>query len=161
MCIFKNKWTKFTPTTEYLSAVKDLTSVDKLYQFIQQFKRKEDETDYWQTPEETLNRLTYDCDDTMRFTIDVLVRIIGIKEARGVIHFGYNKARSKGKKGHAITVFPYQGKLAMFSNRSFKSGFDSYEDACKYTYPDGLKSMTIRDWQGKILSRKYRLIGVF
>jgi len=160
MCIFKNKWTKFTPTKEYLDAVKGLTSVAKLYQFIQQFKRKEDITDYWQTPEETLNRMTYDCDDTMRFTVDVLKRVMRI-EAKGVIHYGYDKARFKGKRGHAITVFPYRGKLAMFSNREFKTGYNSYIEACKYTFPNGLKSMIVRDWQGKVLSKKSKLFGTF
>ena len=54
MCFIKNKWTKFTPTQEYLDRVKGLTTVAKLLKFIQQFKRKEDVKDYWQTPEETL-----------------------------------------------------------------------------------------------------------
>jgi len=161
MCIFKNKWRPFIPTTEYLSAVKDLTTVDKLYQFIQQFKRKEDVKDYWQDPEETLILLTYDCDDSMRFCVDVLKRVMGI-DAKGVISSGYNKARWGNKKHcHAITVFPYNGKLALFSNRELKTDYNSHIEACKYTFPDGLKSMTIRDWQGKILSRKYKLIGVF
>ena len=161
MCFKKDKWTKFTPTNEYLSAVKDLTSVAKLYQFIQQFKRKEDVTDYWQTPEETLKRMTYDCDDTMRFTVDVLVRIIGIKKARGIISSGYDNTRWGNKKQcHAITVFPYRGKFALFSNRELKIGYDSYEDACRYTFPQ-LKSMEIRDWQGKVLNRKYKIFGVF
>jgi len=161
MCFTKNKWTKFVPTTEYLSAVKGLTSVAKLHEFIQQFKRKEDIKDYWQTPEETLRLLTYDCDDAMRFTVDVLVRIIKV-EAQGVISVGYNKERwGNVKKGHAITVFEWQGKYALFSNRSFKSGFDSYESACKDMFKDGLKKMVVYDWQGKIESKKSRLIGTF
>ena len=40
MC-FKNKWTEFEPTKEYLDKIKELTSIAKLYEFIQQFKRKE------------------------------------------------------------------------------------------------------------------------
>ena len=97
----------------------------------------------------------------MRFTVDVLKRIMNI-EARGVEHYGYNQILwGNKKKGHAITVFPYYGKLAMFSNKEFKTGFNSYEDACRYTFPDGLKSMIVRDWQGKILSKKSKLIGTF
>ena len=164
MCIFKNKWTKFTPTDEYLSAVKGLTSIAKLHEFIQQFKRKEDVTDYWQTPEETLILLTYDCDDAMRFCVDVLKRVMGI-DAKGIISSGYDFARWGNKiwnvKCHAITVFPYQEKYALFSNREFKEGFDSYEDACKDTFIDGLKSMKVRDWQGKIESKRSKIIGTF
>lgn len=163
MCIsiFKNKWTKFTPTAKYLSAIKDLTTVDKLYQFIQQFKRKEDIKDYWQTPEETLILLTYDCDDSMRFTVDVLKRVMGI-EARGVIQSGYNYERwGKAKHCHGITVFPYRGKLAVLSNKSLYTDINSYEEAGYITFKDGLKYQEIRDWQGKILSRKFRLFGVF
>jgi len=163
MC-FKNKWTKFKPTTEYLSAVKDLTTVDKLYHFIQKFKRKEDVKDYWQDPEETLILLTYDCDDSMRFTVDVLKRVMGI-DAKGIISSGYDFARWGNKiwnvKCHAICVFPYNGKFALFSNMEFKSGYNSYEDACKYTFPGGLKSMVVRDWQGKVESRKFKLFGTF
>ena len=163
MCL-KKKWTEFTPTKEYLKAVEDLITVAKLYLFIQQFKRKEDVKDYWQTPEETLERLTYDCDDSMRFTVDVLVRVMKI-DAKGIISSGYDFARWGNKiwnvKCHAITVFPYQGKYALFSNRELKTGYGSYEDACKYTFPDGLKTMTVRDWQGKVESRKYKLFGVF
>jgi len=160
MC-FRNKWTKFLPSKKYLDTVKDLTSVAKLHTFIQQFKRKEDIKDYWQTPEETLNRLTYDCDDVMRFTVDVLVRVIK-KEAVGMAHYGYNKALwGNEKMGHAITVFPYQGKLAIFSNKELKTGFDSYTDAGHYTFKDGLKSYIIRDYLGKILSKKSKLVGTF
>ena len=161
MCFKKDKWTKFEPTKEYLDAVEGLTSIKKLDDFIQQFKRKEDVTDYWQDPEETLILLTYDCDDSMRFCVDVLVRVMKI-DAKGIISSGYNKARwGNVKKGHAITVFKWQGKYGVFSNRVFKSGFDSYIDACKYTFPDGLKYMEVRDWQGKIESKRSKWFGVF
>ncbi len=142
---------------KYLDAVKGLTSVPKLHQFVQQFQYTGEKGDHWQDPEEFLRNEHLDCDDFMRFTIDVLVRIIGIKEARGVIHYGYKNGK---KLGHAITMFPYHSKLAMFSNRSLKTGFDSYEDACRYTF-SRLKTIEIRDWQGKILSRKHQWFGTF
>jgi len=105
--------------------------------------------------------ISHNCDDFMRFTVDVLKRVMGI-EARGVISSGYNKKRwGKKKYCHAITVFPYRGKFALFSNNAFRAGFADYTDACKYTFPDGLKFMEIRDWQGKILERKYNWIGIF
>jgi hypothetical protein len=161
MCFQKDKWTKFTPTNKYLSAIKDLTSVARLYSFIQQFKRKEDKKDYWQTPGETLILLTYDCDDSMRFTVDVLKRVMGI-EAKGVIQSGYNYERwGKVKHHHAITVFPYRGKLAVFSNKKLYIGINSFEEAGYLTFPDGLKYQEIRDSEGKILSRKHKWIGTF
>jgi len=161
MCIFKNKWIKFTPTDKYLQVVKDLTSVAKLHNFIMQFQYTGEKGDVWQTPEEFLKNKHLDCDDFMRFTVDVLVRIIKI-DAKGVISSGYDKTRWGNKKlCHAITVFPYRGKLALFSNMEFKTGYNSYEDACKYTFPDGLKYMEIRDWQGKVLSRKFKIFGTF
>lgn len=160
MCI-RNKWTKFIPSNEYLTLVKDITSVTKLHEFIQRFKRKEDKADYWQTPEETLRLLTYDCDDSMRFTIDVLKRVMGI-EAEGVIQSGYNYKRwGKVKYCHAITIFPYQGKFAVFSNRKLYIGINNYEEAGYLTFPNGLKYQEIRDWQGKILEKKYKWFGVF
>jgi len=158
MC-FKNKWQPFTPTKEYLDVVKDLTSIKKLHEFLKQYTWVSEVKDYWKTPYEFMLE-SGDCEDFARFAVDVLVRIIKV-EARFVIYNGYNKARWQGKKGHAVCVFPYRGKLAMFSNSSFKSGFDSYKDAGHYTFPDGLKYMECRDWTGKILEKKYKWIGIF
>ena len=161
MCIFKDKWTKFTPTGEYLSVVKSLTSVNKLYDFVQKFQYTGEKGDVWQTPEEFLKNEHLDCDDFMRFTVDVLRRVIGI-EAKGVIHSGYDKARWGNKiKHHAICVFPYQGKLAMFSNKELFTGLGSYENAGRITFPDGLKYQELRDWQGKILEKKRQWFGTF
>ena len=161
MCIFKNKWTKFTPTESYLDVVKSLTSVTKLYDFIQQFKYTGEKGDIWQTPEEFLKNEHLDCDDFMRFFVDVLKRVMGIN-AKGVIHSGYNKAKWGDKiKHHAICIFPYQNKLAIFSNKELFTGLSSYEEAGHITFPDGLKYQEIRDWQGKILSRKFKLFGTF
>ncbi len=163
MC-FKNKWTKFIPTDKYLSIVSELTSVTKLHNFIQKFQYTGEKGDHWQDPEEFLKNEHLDCDDFMRFTVDVLKRVMVI-EARGIISSGYDKTRWGNKiwnvKCHAITVFPYNGKFALFSNMEFKSGYNSYEDACKDTFPDGLKIMIVRDWQGKIISRKFKLWGTF
>ena len=167
MCFKKqpDKWTKFEPTQKYLDTVKGLTSIAKLYQFIQQFQYTGEKGDVWQTPEEFLKNEHLDCDDFMRFTVDVLVRIIKIKEARAIISSGYDFARWGNKiwnvKCHAITVFPYQGKFALFSNNEFKTGFDSYEDACKYTFPGGVKYMVVRDWQGKVIEKRYKWFGTF
>ena len=163
MCL-KNKWTKFDPTQNYIDTVKVLTSVVKLREFLKDYKYTGEKGDVWQTPEEFLKNEHLDCDDFMRFTADVLKRIMNI-EAKGVISSGYNKARWGNKiwnvKAHAITVFPYSGKLDMFSNQYFHSGFSSYEDACKYTFPDGLKSIEVRDWEGKVESRRFKAIGTF
>jgi len=155
----KDKWQQFTPTQEYLDAVKDLTSIRKLHEFLKQYTWVSEVKDYWKTPYEFMLD-SGDCEDFARFAVDVLVRIIKV-EARFVIYNGYNKARWQGKKGHAVCVFPYRGKLAMFSNSSFKSGFNDYIEIGHYIYPDGLKSMEIRDWQGKILKKKSKLIGTF
>jgi len=158
MC-FKNKWQPFTPTQEYLDVVKDLISIKKLHEFLKKYTWVSEVKDYWKTPYEFMLD-SGDCEDFARFAVDVLVRIIKV-EARFVIYHGYNKARWQGKKGHAVCVFPYRGKLAMFSNNSFKSGFDSYIDAGHYTFPDGLKFMEIRDSEGKILSKRNQWIGKF
>jgi len=166
MCIgiLKNKWTKFEPTTEYLSVVEPLTSVAILQRFLQNFQYTGEKGDVWQTPEEFLKNEHLDCDDFMRFNVDVLKRVMGV-EARGVIQSGYNKKYWGNKiwnlKCHAICIFPYQSKLGMFSNKGLYTGINSYEDAGKITFPDGLKSQVIRDWQGKVLSRKFKLFGTF
>ena len=163
MCIglLKNKWTKFEPTAEYLQVVKPLTSITKLQEFLKQFQYTGEKGDVWQTPEEFLKNEHLDCDDFMRFNVDVLKRVMGI-EARGVIHSGYNKA-SWGNKMmcHAICVFPYQGKLGLFSNKQLFTGLSSYEGAGHITFPDGLKYMEVRSWQGKVVERKFKIFGTF
>jgi len=95
MCIgiLKNKWKDFEPTKQYLSVVSGLTSVSKLYKYIQRFKYVSDKGDYWQTPVETLERGTFNCEDMARFTLDALVRIQRKEGARFVIHSEYNKKR--------------------------------------------------------------------
>lgn len=164
MCIFRNKWKDFEPTKQYLSIVSGLTSVTKLHNYSQKFKYIAEKGDYWKTPIEFLNDGGGDCEDFARFTLDVLHRILDI-EGKFVIQSGYNKASWGNKiwnvKCHAICVFEWQGKFGVFSNNQLYAGIDNYENAGKILFVDGLKSQIVRDWQGKILSRKYKLIGVF
>lgn len=161
MCFTKDKWRSFTPTKEFLEAIKDLTSIKKLHEFLKTYTWIKEIKDYWKTPEEFLLE-SGDCEDFSIFALYVLAIIIGIKEARFLFHNGYDYERwGKVKKGHAICVFPYRGKLAIFNNNRFKSGFESYEEAGHYIFPDGLKYQEVRDWEGKVLSRKFKLFGTF
>lgn len=165
MCISKrrwaNSWTKFEPTSKYLLAVRDLTSITKLHDFLQDYEYTGEKGDIWQTPEEFLKNEFLDCDDFMRFNVDVVKRIIKI-ESRGIIHSGYNKKRWGNEiVHHGICVFPYQGKLGMFNNRRLILGIESYEDAGRITFLDGLKGQQVRDPEGKILSDKYKWFGTF
>lgn len=156
----KGKWQKFEPTKEFLEAIKDLTSIKKLHEFLKTYTWVKEVKDYWKTPEEFLLK-SGDCEDFSIFALYVLVKI-GIKEARLLIHHGFNHDRwGKEKKGHAVCAFPYRGKLAIFSQNKFKSGFESYEDAGHYTFPDGLKYQEVRDNEGKILEKKSKLVGTF
>ncbi len=154
MCFVKNKWTKFTPSDKYLQVVKGLTSVIKLRNFIQKFQYTGEKGDIWQTPEEFLRNEHLDCDDFARFTVDVLVRIIGIKDARFIAYY-------TGSKGHAVCVFPYRNKYSVFSNKQLLHSFANYTDIGHYFFTKGFKRMVVRDWQGKILEKKYKWIGKF
>lgn len=164
MCIFINKWRDFEPTKEYLLVVNGLTSVTKLHNYLKRFKPKAEKgwNDYWKTPLEFIENKDEpnDCEDFARFTLDVLHRILNIK-AKFVIHSGYDKERWKMAKWHAICVFPYRGKLAVFNFNQLHTGLDSYEDAGRITFPDGLKRQQVRDWQGKILEKRYQIFGTF
>lgn len=161
MCISRKKWTDFKPSPAYFRAVEGLTTVALLHLFIRCFQYTgESGKDVWQNPEEFLRNFELDCDDFMRFTCDVLKRIMGI-DAVGIVQSGYNKEYLKGLGCHAITVFPHEGKLAVFSNNHLYFGLDSYEDAGKILFVDGLKSQVVYNWQGKILSRRFKAIGTF
>ena len=163
MCIStRKKWGKFDPSPVYLRAVEGLTTVELLHLFIECFQYTgESGKDVWQTPEEFLRNFELDCDDFMRFTCDVLKRIMGI-EAIGMVHSGYDIVKWGNQMCcHAITVFPFEGKLAVFSNDYLYIGIDSYEEAGHLTFKDGLKSWVLYDWQGKVLARRIKLIGTF
>lgn len=162
MCISKRKkWDKFNPSPVYLRAVEGLTTVGLLHLFIQCFQYTgESGKDVWQTPEEFLRNFEIDCDDFMRFCCDVLKRVMGI-DAVGIVQTGYNKEYLKGLGCHAICVFPYEGKLGVFSNDYLYLGIDSYEDAGKILFVGGLKSQVVYDWQGNVLSRRFKAIGTF
>lgn len=163
MCISKRKkWGKFNPSSAYLRAVEGLTTIAKLHLFIRCFQYTgESGKDVWQNPEEFLRNFELDCDDFMRFTCDVLKRIMGI-DAVGIVQNGYYETSSGIEFGcHAITVFPHQGKLGVFSNDYLYLGIDSYEDAGKILFVKGLKSQVVYEWQGNVLSRRFKAIGTF
>ena len=86
MCIFFNKWKSFEPITQYLSIVSGLTTITKLHNYLKQFKWQGEKAwkDYWKTPIEFIENKdnNNDCEDFARFAVDVLVRIMGITEAR-------------------------------------------------------------------------------
>jgi len=162
MCIFFNKWKDFEPNEKYLLVVSELTSVSKLYQYSQRFKYIAEKKDKWKTPIEFMDDGGGDCEDWAKWYVDILVRIVGIEEVRFVIHSGYNKKRWGEKvECHAICVFPYQGKLALFSNNKFRTGYKDHIETGHYTFPDGLKYQEIRDWQGKVLEKKRKWFGTF
>ena len=167
MC-FKNKWKDFEPTKQYLSIVSGLTSVTKLHNYLKQFKWQGEKwwKDYWKTPWEFIENKdnNNDCEDFARFTLDVLHRILNIK-GRFVIHSGYDKKRCGNKiwnvKCHAICVFPFKDKFGVFSNNELYTGIDSYEDAGKILFKDGLKYQEVRNYKGKVLEKRLKIFGTF
>jgi len=162
MCFKKDKWKDFEPTQKYLDTIKHIKTITELDYFLDRITPTSDDKDYWQTPEETLNRGKGDCEDFSRLALDILIRIIKIEEARFVIHSGYDKARwGDKKKCHAICVFEWQGKFGVFSNNQLYIGLSGYEGAGKLTFKDGLKYQEVRDSEGKIESKKSQWIGTF
>lgn len=162
MCIFKDKWIKFTPTGGYLAIVKELTTITKLHRYILNYKYISEKGDYWKTPIEFINDGGGDCEDFERFAIDVLVRVQKRKNIRSLHYYGYQLIKGKRvKTGHAVTVFPYNEKYSVFSNRSLLHQYNNYIDIGHEFYPDGLKRMEIRDWQGNVLETKRNWLGVF
>ena len=158
MCIgiFKNKWQKFTPTQKYLDTVKYVKTVAELDYFLDRIKYVSDDKDYWQTPEETINRGAGDCDDFARLALDILVRIQKRNDVRFVIYAGYNK--NDKYNAHAVCVFPYDGKYNVFSNSQYYTHKDNYIDVGHIFYPK-LRYMVVRNSEGKVISRKFKLWG--
>lgn len=106
--------------------------------------------------------ISHNCEDWARWYVDILVRIQKKEDARFIIHSGYNKARWGDElHHHAICVFKYQGKYAVLDVKQFASGYESHLATGYRMFPDGITRMEIRDWQGKILEKKRKWIGVF
>ncbi|MBA7544282.1 hypothetical protein ES705_36634 [subsurface metagenome] len=174
MCWFDlqaRRWQQFKPSEEYLSIVSGFTTVEKLHNYIKRFHYEWDVIkilwwkflwDYWQDPEQTLKREAGDCEDSAIFNADVLGRVKNI-DAKLILFFGYNRKRFGWKfwMGHAVCVFPYQGKYSVFCNQSLYHNSDNYLQIGHRYYPDGLKYMEVRDWRGNLISRKVKLFGVF
>ena len=163
MCFPKDKWQKFTPTNEYLSAVAKLDTIEKLHYFmIRNLRYIPDTKDYWQTPEETIIRCAGDCEDMAIFAQDVLVRVQKVDNVRWIAYDGYYMKDGKKKRsGHAVCVFPVDEEYSFFSNNSLLEGFESYVQIGHESYPLGLKKMEIRNWQGKMIDMRVRWIGTF
>ena len=163
MCFAKDKWRQFEPTEDYLLAVNQLDTIEKLHNYMKMNLRYvSDVKDYWQTPVETFMRGAGDCEDMARFAIDVLVRVQKLDNVRFIIYVGYYmKNGKKRKSGHAVCVFPDGEKYNFFSNNSLLKGFESYVDIGHESYPLGLKKMEIRNWQNYLIDLRYRLFGTF
>jgi len=160
MCFAKDKWKSFLATTKYLNVIKELDTVEKLYLYTRWFNFIADVKDMWKTPVEMLDDRFGDCEDFARWYVDILVRVIKIDEARFIVYNGLNSR--KEFTGHGVCVFPYKGKLAMFTNNvPLILGFKDFIEAGHYFYPNGLKRMEIRDSGGKILSKRRKYIGTF
>ena len=161
MCFKKpDKWKSFLATTEYLLEVGELDTVEKLYLYTRWFTFIPDKKDYWKTPVEMLNDRKGDCEDFVRWYVDILVRVIGITGARFVELYGYNT--KKEYTGHVVCIFPYQGTLCVFTNNvAIRTGYKDFIEIGRIFFAKGLKRMIIIDWQGKIVEKKYKLIGTF
>lgn len=106
--------------------------------------------------------VSHNCEDFARFAIDVLVRVQKRKSVRFICYFGYQLVNGKMvKTGHAVTVFPHNEKYSVFSNNSLLHQYNNYIDIGHEFYPDGLKRMEIRDWQGNVLETKRKWFGMF
>ena len=161
MC-FRRKWTKFVPTQKYLDTVKYIKTISELDYYLDRIVYTSEKADIWQTPEETLNRGKGDCDDFARLALDILVRVQKRKDVRFVIHTGYYEEDGKDKYGgHAVCVFPYNGKYSLFSNYQCYHNRSDYIDIGHIFYSKGLKYMEVRNDEGKVISRKFKLWGTF
>lgn len=166
-----NKWKNWKPTDEYLSAVKNFNTITKLQTLMVKFKYKWDKTkilfweilwDSWQMPDESLVKMEGDCDDAAILALDILGRVQNKTDSKFLMFFGYyNKEGKRKMNGHCVTAFTYNNKFSIFSNNQLEHGFTSFEEIGKRYYPLGLKYLESRTWQGKVLSRKFKIFGMF
>ena len=169
-----NKWKNWKPSADYLSYIKFVDTVPKLHSFMQKFTYKWDTItilfwkvlwDNWQMPDESLKKygMKGDCEDAAILALDILGRIQKKEDAKLIVSFGYRMIDNKRKyDGHVVTAFDNSsGKYDIFTNNTMEYNFDDLLDIGHRFYPLGLKYQEIRDWRGKVLSRKFKLFGVF
>ena len=160
--VVKSKWKKFTPTAQYLAVVEDIKTINQLDTFMDKIKYVSEKVDKWDTPEEVILNGSCDCDGYARLAMDILERVQNRKDVRFVYYEGYYMEDGKQKRSaHAVAVFTYLGKLAVFDNNRLMINKDSYEDIGHIFYPKGLKYVTIINSKGKIVSSRHLWFGTF
>ena len=167
-----NRWRKWKPTDDYLLAVQGVDTSAKLQTLMKKFVYKWDTIkflfwtilwDNWQMPDESLKLMHGDCDDSGILAADILGRIQKRDNARFIMSFGYYTKDGKRKcNGHCVTAFDNgTGKYDVFSNSEMWHNFDDFIAIGHKSFPLGLKYQEIRDWQGNVLSRKFKIFGTF
>lgn len=161
MCLFKDKWPKEELTEEYKEATKHITSITVLKIFLRQFELEPDKWDHWQSPVETYKRKKGDCEDMAIIILDILTRVMKIKEAWFIIYGGYymNKEGKKRYSAHAVILFYHMGGYKEYSNKTYTSAKTDFIAQGYIHYPEGLKSYERRDQTGKIIEKKRKWIG--
>lgn len=88
--------------------------------------RRDDGTDVWSLPDETLRRKYGDCED-LAFLNVAFLRVAGYQpKAMGLL-------RKRGRKGHAICVFKKSGYYLWFDNTKLnKTSATSMDEFAKY-----------------------------
>ena len=170
MCLFKDKWPKGELTQEYTWAVQGIETLHQIVEFIKPFKSKKDVGDYWQSPSETYERKTYDCEDMAIMVMDILKRVLKTEEVWFIIYAGYYmKEGERTYSAHAVCIFYhknpmiYQQGYYEFTNKTLRAAFEKDQgNLIEYGYrhyPEGLKYYECRDYTGKIIEKKRKYIG--
>ncbi len=167
------KWKRWKPDAKYLLKIKDLTTIEKLHNFMQQFTYKWDTIrilfwktlwDNWQMPDESLEKygMKGDCEDAAILAIDILGRIQKREDARFIMSFGYYMESNKRKlMGHCIAAFPNKDKYDIFSNNEVEYGFKDFIGIGHRFYQLGLNYQEVSDWKGNVLKRRFKPFGTF
>ena len=167
-----SKWRNWKPTDEYLWEVQNVDTIAKLQTLMSKFVYKWDRIkilfweilwDNWQMADESLSKMYGDCEDAAILALDILGRIQNKEDARLIVAFGYRMKDNKRKyDGHAVTAFDNgNGKYDIFTNNKMEHNFNDLLEIGHKFYPLGLKYMEVRDWQGNVISRKFRIFGTF
>lgn len=170
MCLFKDKWPKGKLTEEYIQATQGIETLHQIVEYMRQFELRKDKGDHWQSPAETYERKMGDCEDMAIMTLDILTRVLKVEEAYFIIYAGYYmKGGKRTYSAHAVCIFYhknpmiYQQGYYEFTNKTLRSAFNKDQgNLIEYGYrhyPEGLKSYECRDHTGKIIKRKWKLIG--
>ena len=166
MCYSLLKWKKFTPNDEFLEKVKDLTTIGKLQEFLNdnytyEYDKPGFRGDIWKKPDEFLrDGVKGDCEDISRFNVWVLRYLLKREAYFGMFTGFYKSGSEEINNCHAMAFYKTDNGWGVFDNRRlYYIPEGDFISVGKSFYKEGLKYIEILKPDGKVIFWRWKIRG--